>query len=198
MRQNLRSFQDSSRRKRSQRSSLELSRKSSEFGGWGSGGDFDEPPPMYNSGRDSFNMGNEAADPYNFEMSLPKKKSKSKRKKKKKDTEKKPTMTVEERMANILKRTGSTLTDDFIRSSGQSEEVVMEAADELEDKGPPEPATQLDTTSAMEDEKAPTEDPFSLEGSDDSLAMEEADFEVGAYARRRLAETNELRSCFKH
>ena len=113
------------------------------------------------------------SDPYNFTMEMPKKKKKKKEKKVKSE---KKSISVEERMAKILKRTGSSLTTDFIASGGQeSVQETEEKVVEIKEK----PVVVQDDEPSVE--------------SDDSLGMEEADFEVGVYARRQLKETQELR-----
>ena len=120
-------------------------------------------------------------DVYNFDLGASTGSKKKKKKKKKKKEVKAPTMSKEDRIASILKRMGSNLTEEFIKSGGETD---------VADADPESPSIP---PVILEEEDSPLKVDAYVESSEDSLGMEEADFEVGTYARRKVVEKQEIR-----
>ncbi|KAF0687564.1 Aste57867_20683 [Aphanomyces stellatus] len=131
----------------------------------------------------------DSADPYNFDMNPPamsddsdedEKPRTKKEKKKVKEKEAPKKVSLEDRMAEILKRNGSALAETFAKPMVDEPapapvEIIKEAPKEEED-------------GEMKDEDALSDKSDSYS---DSLGMESADFEVGGYSKKTTATKNE-------
>ncbi|DAZ99177.1 TPA: hypothetical protein N0F65_008210 [Lagenidium giganteum] len=151
--------------------------------------DSDEPPPSYSSTR---GMGADA-DPYAFELDTSynleeeeeiEKPKKPKKKEPPPKKEPRSVLSLEERMAQILKRTGSSAFESFAATAAQKEEEDEEEKDAEEDMAK-EVKQEKDqpTESQRGDSDHGSDSRLSLS---DSLGMESADFEVGVHAKRKF------------
>ncbi|CAK4967501.1 unnamed protein product [Aphanomyces euteiches] len=130
----------------------------------------------------------DSADPYNFDMNPPRSSSdddekeqlqvkKDKKKEKENRTKEAPKkQSLEDRMAEILKRHGSALAETFAKP--QEELSVVPDIKELPKDD------EIEVKEAKQEEDASEKsDSYS-----DSLGMESADFEVGGYAKKTASE----------
>ncbi|KAF1332176.1 hypothetical protein FI667_g3740, partial [Globisporangium splendens] len=163
--------------------------------------DSEEPPPSYSSRRGSRN------DPDNDDsderrQSKKKKAAKKNNKPKKEPVKKeaKATISLEDRVAQILKRTGSSAfapppktidKDDGKKSDNDDDDAKSDGSDESEKAAARYPTSSKASAATAEEKHQKS----SEEGSDydakrlclsDSFGMESADFEVGLQAKRKL------------